>query len=149
MDAVTENLQLFDNGSEKELQTRFSDAYLRNFLKQAKRLAPDGNRITQVGLTTSRGGVNQPLALRRVVQRQPRHSSVQELDYVGQIVEVKDRGNDSNVNITLLIDNGDKIPLVCAKPQTAIALNLFQKRVRVLAKRENRIFRVQKIEATK
>ena len=57
-------LRLFQNGARDELATRVGNkSYFTNFVHQARRLAPDGNRIRMVGFTFSRGQSVETLAL--------------------------------------------------------------------------------------
>lgn len=49
-----------------EIRERISDtAYTRNFLGLAKKIAPDGNRIRQVGFTVLRNGVEKSVSITR------------------------------------------------------------------------------------
>ena len=67
IDAVAEGIQLLEAKEFEVFQARFKEpAYLRHFVSQAKELAPDGSRITQVALTTPR---------RRVSMERPRSES--------------------------------------------------------------------------
>jgi len=60
-----ECLHLFSEDKREELLARIPDkAYLLNFLHQARRLAPDGERITAIGFTVADGGHFPSVALR-------------------------------------------------------------------------------------
>ena len=57
IDEFMDLVELADNSKASEIQERIPDpAYLKNFLGLAKKMAPDGKRIRQVGFTTIRGG---------------------------------------------------------------------------------------------
>lgn len=52
---VVDDLELLNNNKEEDLKSRFEDeAYYRNFIALAKKLAPDGENIKMVGLTVLR-----------------------------------------------------------------------------------------------
>src|SRR6266404_76942 len=57
-------LQLFDNAQEEPLKEHIQDeSYYRNFVGLARRIAPDGQDIRQVGFTSVRGGIERRVAL--------------------------------------------------------------------------------------
>lgn len=61
------NLQLINEKNYDQLTTNIpDDAYRRNFIALAKQLAPDGQRITQVGFTTTRAEKNHSISLTKV-----------------------------------------------------------------------------------
>lgn len=66
---VDEFMDLVDLASEmkvSEIRERIAEpAYFRNFLDFAKRIAPDGQRIRQVGFTVVRGGAERHVGIRR------------------------------------------------------------------------------------
>ena len=62
---VFTNLQVFESGQVNSLRNTIPETeYRRNFIALARRLSPDGDRITTVGLTKSDSGVVEALALR-------------------------------------------------------------------------------------
>lgn len=64
IEEVVECLRLFHDGSVDELRQRVvDDAYRRNFTALARRLAPDGRRVTSVGFTALRRGKTSAVAL--------------------------------------------------------------------------------------
>jgi len=64
LEEFAECLRLFQNGARDDLLARVGNkSYFRNFVHQARRLAPDGNRIRTVGFTFSRGQSIETLAL--------------------------------------------------------------------------------------
>lgn len=66
IDEVTESLGDFANADiEKLKKTINSEIYLRNFIELARRIAPDGEKITTVGITTIRMGKEKATALTR------------------------------------------------------------------------------------
>ena len=57
LDEFMELIQLLNRSQTEELRSRIPDeAYHRNFIALSKRIAPDGERINQVGFTTQRHG---------------------------------------------------------------------------------------------
>ena len=59
-------MELVNDTKIAEIKERISDpAYTRNFLGLAKKIAPDGNRIRQVGFTVLRNGVEKSVAITR------------------------------------------------------------------------------------
>ncbi len=67
---VVDNFTLLNTGQEDALQARINDpAYYRNFLALAKRIAPDGEKVRMVGLTTTNNGIDHGVAINR-----PRHT---------------------------------------------------------------------------
>ena len=57
VDEFLDLMEMADSSDIHGLEERIPDpAYLRNFLGLAKRLAPDGERVRQVGFTVERGG---------------------------------------------------------------------------------------------
>ena len=58
IDEFMDLVELTNNLKVSEIQARIPDpAYRRNFLSLAKKIAPDGERIRQVGFTTTRSGI--------------------------------------------------------------------------------------------
>lgn len=58
IDEFMDLVELANNSKFSEIEERIPDpAYRRNFLGLAKKIAPDGKRIRQVGFTTTKGGV--------------------------------------------------------------------------------------------
>jgi hypothetical protein len=67
IDEIMECFRLICDGKEDILQERINEeTYFQNFLGLAKRIAPDGEKVKQVGLTTSRNGKEQRIAITRV-----------------------------------------------------------------------------------
>ena len=64
IDELFDCLDLFTRGDEQQLKSRIPDeAYYRNFVGLARRLAPDGRKVGVVGLTTLRGEQIKKVAL--------------------------------------------------------------------------------------
>ena len=64
MTEFLECIKLFNEEERNTLKERISDAaYFRNFVQQAKRLAPDGERITTVGFTATHRDAKTTVAL--------------------------------------------------------------------------------------
>jgi len=57
VDEILELMELANRAAVREIRERIPDpAYFRNFMALAKRIAPDGENVTQVGFTVSRLG---------------------------------------------------------------------------------------------
>lgn len=66
IDEIMEGIKLVNDGEEESLQERIKDEnYLQNFISLTKAIAPDGDRVTQVGFTVKRGGQEVSLGLVR------------------------------------------------------------------------------------
>lgn len=66
VESVFVGLDTINNGSVDELPSQIADeAYRRNFVGLAKRIAPDGTDIKMVGLTTVRGKIERHLQFTR------------------------------------------------------------------------------------
>ena len=150
MDEVTDTLRLFEEKKDGELRHRLGEAYYKNFVKQAKRIAPDGRRVTQVGLTPGGGG-RTPVALRRVVPRQPRQHTVEEVsyvgsivEYVGRIVEMKARDDKQGILVTLQTAPGKRVSVTAVTADEVKPF--FEQKVRITVYKANRVFVVQSIE---
>lgn len=64
IDEFMDLLALINNSRIIEIQQRIPDlAYLRDFFDLAKKIAPDGERISQVGFTATRGGEQRSVGL--------------------------------------------------------------------------------------
>ena len=72
IDEFMDLLTLINNSHIIEIQKRIPDpAYLRNFFGLAKRIAPDGERISQVGFTAIRDGVQRSVGLTMPAEELP------------------------------------------------------------------------------
>lgn len=72
IDEFMDLLALINSSHIIEIQKRIPDpAYLRNFFGLAKRIAPDGERISQVGFTAIRGGVQRSVGLTKPAEELP------------------------------------------------------------------------------
>ncbi len=64
LDEFMELMKLFNDSRESELRRRIpNEAYHRNFIALSKRVAPDGERVHQVGFTSQRHGTRRSAAL--------------------------------------------------------------------------------------
>ena len=72
IDEFMDLLTLINSSHIIEIQKRIPDpAYLRNFFGLAKRIAPDGERISQVGFTAIRDGVQRSVGLTKSAEELP------------------------------------------------------------------------------
>ena len=66
VDEFMDLMDLVNSGRVDEVQERVSEpAYLRNFLGLVKKIAPDGERIRQVGFTSVRNGVERFVSMNK------------------------------------------------------------------------------------
>ena len=66
IDEIMHCFRLLSEGKEKDIKERInSDSYYHNFMALAKRIAPDGEKIKQVGLTVQRDGIEKSISLQR------------------------------------------------------------------------------------
>ena len=66
VDEFLDIMEFVNNVKAVDIQERIPDpAYLRHFLKLAKNIAPDGERIRQVGFTLVRGETERSVAVTR------------------------------------------------------------------------------------
>lgn len=102
-DAVNEVIECFDllNSGQDELlrQKMPEEAYYYNFLGLAKRIAPDGEEVTMVGLTTIHNGDERKLAVVR-----PKH----DIAVVPQVTSSNEPGNFVEVTGRLLLADATK-----------------------------------------
>ena len=67
IDELMTCMELFDQKLEEELQVHISDpVYFRNFVRLAKKIAPDGDRISLVGLATLKNGKERNVSFSRI-----------------------------------------------------------------------------------
>lgn len=130
-----ECVRLFGNEDRKGLTDRIDEpAYYRNFVQQAKKIAPDGERIRTVGFTASDGENVTSVAMRAVPSRDwtIRETGTQkQVEIVGVLTEAakKDRTN----TIGLKDDTGRvRVVHVPKGLMTDIVRPLFDRRVRVI-----------------
>jgi hypothetical protein len=94
VDEIIECFSLLNNSQEEQLKHRIpNDAYLQNFIGLAKRIAPDGEKVTMVGLTSLRDGEETKVPFRRR-QENIHPTKIAESDKEpekGQFVSVKGR----------------------------------------------------------
>lgn len=84
-------LDLFNQGQEDKLRDRIHDeTYYRNFVYQARSLAPDGEKIKGVGLTASIEGKNRQISFKPRSQLQPKppEPDKHDEDEVGEKVKI-------------------------------------------------------------
>jgi hypothetical protein len=86
---VQDLLQIFEEGWEDQLARRLPEPYLKDFMGAARRLAPDGERVTQVGLTSGRGRAG--VALRRVASRNPATRRPVDLVFRGRLIKLEEK----------------------------------------------------------
>lgn len=111
IDEVMECFRLVNEGKETSLQERISEEpYFQNFLGLAKRISPDGEKVSQVGLTSLRYGKEQRVALIRK-QKEISLISVKKNDEKSnELIKVKGRllfadGTKQKGEIQLIDDN--------------------------------------------
>jgi hypothetical protein len=92
IDEIVDCFTLVNNGQEQALRERIpEEAYLQNFIGLAKRIAPDGNDVSMVGLTTTNQGEERRVALTRKQKDIPFLAKRDTLEEVGSPVSVTGR----------------------------------------------------------
>lgn len=92
IDEFMDLVELADSSKISEIQERISDpAYLRNFLALAKKMAPDGKRIRQVGFTTIRRGNERSVRITKTASEFPTSTSEESSPAEAESVEVRGR----------------------------------------------------------
>jgi hypothetical protein len=90
-------LELFNRSEEDSLRQRFSDeAYYRNFVGLARKIAPDGERVNFVGLSTMQNGAERAVALT---------TPSEQITLTGQLVQAEDEGKPVVITGTLKAAN--------------------------------------------
>lgn len=114
VEEVVDNFALLNAGQDDALRERITDpAYYRNFLALAKRIAPDGDKVRMVGLTTTNNGNERAVAINR-----PRNSIIstplallktEGLSSVKTIIgRLRHADETSSTNVIKLVDEMDK-----------------------------------------
>ena len=114
IDEFMDLVELANNLRVSEIQERIPDpAYRRNFLSLAKKIAPDGERIRQVGFTTIKSGVKRFVEITKPASEFPKSTETKIIETPNGLIEtelVEVRGRllyaDSTKN------NGDKIKVI-------------------------------------
>ena len=95
MEAIDEFIGVIDLANSEnivELRGRIPELpYLRNFLGLAKRIAPDGNRVRQVGFTLVRQGVERRISVTRPASEFPLSLVEESLEVVSDTYTVDDQ----------------------------------------------------------
>lgn len=103
IDEVLSCLELVDSSQEHILRQRIEqDAYYRNFVALARKLAPDGENVSMVGFTAIREGKEKSVSLTRS------RGSIPLVPNVSEIEETKPKGNEPTV-LTGLLRFADKL----------------------------------------
>lgn len=90
VDELMELLGLLNRSRIAELQGRIPDPnYLRNFFGLARSIAPDGDRINQVGLTVSRGDEQRSIALTMPASEMPAPPRVDPPESTSEPIEIR------------------------------------------------------------
>ena len=89
VDEFMDLMDLANRGDFKEIQKRIPDAaYFANFLGLAKKIAPDGKTISQVGFTSIRGGIEKFVKVTKLAE-DFRLPDIQEPHFESESVTVK------------------------------------------------------------
>ena len=96
VDEVIECFELINSGKEEELKEKIpQDSYYLNFINLAKRIAPDGEKVSMVGLTKIRGAKEVKIALTKrrreisvISKNEYTHGEVskQQIEIVGRLL---------------------------------------------------------------
>ena len=90
VDEFMELMDLANNSKIPEIRERIPDgSYFRNFMALTKKIAPDGDKIRQVGFTVSRGGSTHHVGITRCSEDFKYPSEDESSDKKDQAVEVR------------------------------------------------------------
>ena len=120
LDEVLTCIDLFAQEKVQQLRDRIEDeAYFNNFTALAKKLAPDGQKISMVGLTTSksRGGHKRSVSMKSSPSNiwSPMPTEGERVEYVGRI-QLADERNANRPQFKILVDDGSSSPPIQVKP---------------------------------
>lgn len=65
MDEIMDCFQLLNNNEVDKLKERMDEPYLLNFIALAQRVAPDGEKVSQVGLTSLKNGTERRVSIKQ------------------------------------------------------------------------------------
>ncbi len=144
IDEVLNSLELFSESNLEDLRSRFPDEpYYNNFMGLAKKLAPDGESVQTVGLTTVRAGRERRVALTVPRRELPRArippEEGPEYAEVRGVLELADARDDREGRIEVIDDEGNR-HLVRVPPGMMgdIVRPMFEYEVRVTGPRDHR-----------
>ena len=109
VDEFMDLIELVDRSRVEEIQEIISDqAYLRNFLGLAKKIAPDGERFRQVGFTAMRGASERSVEMTTPAAELPSPNIVEMMEQPAEPVEIKGtlrfadarQGNSNAIRVT-------------------------------------------------
>ncbi len=138
IDDIAENISLINESKEDILQQRITDkTYLRNFIMLAKELAPDGDNINLVGLTTLRNGEERRIPFTR--KKSDFSSSISSFTQeVPQQTETKievtgrlSAADSEKSNIRIIQDDGMKYSVIVPDGLGDIVKNHWEATVRI------------------
>lgn len=139
LDEVLTCIELFAQEKVQSLRDRINDeAYFNNFTALAKKLAPDGQKISLVGLTTSKsGGRHQRSVSMRSSPSNvwsPTPTEGERVEYVGRIQQA-DELNATRPQFKIQVDDGTSSEPIQVKPGllTEIVQSYWGEEVRVTA----------------
>ncbi len=145
-----ECVRLFVDEKRDQLIERFDDtAYYRNFVEQAKRIAPDGQRVRTVGFTAAYGERTKKVAMRRLadVDWIARRSSTESvIRIVGELTQAakKERSNTIGLRED---DNRVRTIQVPRGLMSDIVRPLWERRVVVVARKRGDALLLKSIQA--
>ena len=157
VDEFMDLMEMVDNSDSRDLEKRIpEEPYLRNFIGLARKIAPDGERVQQVGFTVERGGKARRVSITRTaaeIDLPPNVENKTANDKLGKPVEIRgtlryaDAIGDEN-NIIKVVDNEGKsrVVRVPVGMMNDIVQPLWDKQVVVRGLRRGRSIELQKID---
>lgn len=115
VDEMLACLELFEEARHDELKERISDeAYFNNFRALARKLAPDGERVTQVGFTVVRADKIRRFALRKPSSTwkgfvQAPTPSIEPIEFFGYLHMADRRESTDHTRMILVDEQGEEI----------------------------------------
>jgi hypothetical protein len=157
IDDVAEGLQLVQNQEFEALEERIKDErYFVNFVSQSHLLAPDGERVKMVGVTTpkrqvaftqTKSSFSPPTASQRLVTLQPEGPEVTSLPFSNTVVGILDAASASKGNIKLIPENGRAVTLWVHEGMDDAVRTYFNRLVEVRVRRIGRRNELERIDA--
>lgn len=156
VDECLATLEMANESRLSEIQNRIPDpAYQRNLLALARKIAPDGRRIRQVGFTVIRSGKEHQVSISEPASNMPKPSIPGDTTTIAESMELRGAllfadGTKSAKNTIKIIDETSKkhTLLVPEGMMNDIVRPLWNKEVDVIAFRKGRIIELQEITAS-
>jgi len=143
IDDILHSLELLNESRETALKEKIkNEDYYENFVLLSRKMAPDGERVRQVGLTVVRGGLEHSVALRRprseikiaAELRKERGEEPELVEMIGELVFAHSK--ERRGQIKLRDESGKEHPIIVKRSQMAdIVRPLYEHKVRLIGRR--------------